>query len=84
MTTPRLTEHARRRCREMGLSTKAAKRAFRNGVLEYRGSDSTGETRLRIDPVSGLAVSYVPGAPGESPIIITVLWREPFVRADAS
>lgn len=41
--TPRLTDHARKRCAEMGISTKIAKRVIQHADLTrpgYKGTDA--------------------------------------------
>lgn len=80
--TPRFTIHARQRCKEMGLTTKQVKHAFRQAPVDYPGPPEHGHgNRLRIDPLTGLAIAYAPGSP---PVVLTVLWHgRTFVRPGA-
>lgn len=57
----------------MGLSTKDAKRAFREFTVEYDGpSVHGGQSRVRLGRDGRLAVVYAPGDPS---VIVTVLWQ---------
>lgn len=67
--TPRLSDHARARCAEMGVPTKQVKRALRDGVgLEYRGSPRYPGGR-RVVVVGALAIVV------EDDVVVTVLWH---------
>lgn len=79
--TPRLTDHARQRCREMGLGTKEVKRAFRLPALDYPGPERHGHNRLLVGLDGRLAIAYRPGDP---PVVMTVLWNgQTFTRPNA-
>lgn len=68
--TPKLTQHARERCEEMGLNTKQAKRVVQDPEITYEGNHC-GETIA----ISGdLAVPFVVQEDGV-PRILTVLWH---------
>lgn len=87
--TPRMTKHARRRCAEMGISTKVPKRIIRNADITHE-TGARGRDRARyvaksdlypeyvvpyfIDPVDGVAV------------VCTVLFAtdRPYVRNGAT
>jgi hypothetical protein len=73
-STPRLSDHARQRCAEMGVATKRAKRVLQDPVVvlpaglghpeHYRRA--TGE-----DPEIFIVFDPTP----EVPVIVTVQWR---------
>lgn len=79
--TPRLTEHARERCAEMGLTTKRAKRVVQNPDVVYpgrRGEGADPDAYIALsDEDTEIAVVFVPEEP---PRIITVLWNGDFSR----
>ena len=70
--TPRLSEHARQRCREMGLRTKAVK-----AVVAHPEIDSPAPEGGRLLVGGVLAVIYDPDANE----VITVLWAQGESRA---
>lgn len=83
MGTPRLTQHARERCAEMGISTKVAKRIVQHADVvrpDYPGSD-------RMISVSDAYPDYiVVHDQQDPPIIITVSFRSgcEFIRDGAT
>jgi hypothetical protein len=70
MTTPRLTDHARDRAKEMGIRTRRVKNAVRNPDLSYASYDDRMVAVDNDDPP--IAVVFHPGDP---PTVVTVLWR---------
>ena len=70
--TARLSEHARQRCREMGLRTKAVKAVVADPEIDTPASDGG---RLLVGGV--LAVIYDP----DTNEVITVLWAQGESRA---
>ena len=71
MSTPRLTDHARQRCEEMGITTKRVKRI----VSDPHSNRCTRDDRwvaVRDDDPE-ISVVYVKGP--EYPIVVTVLYR---------
>jgi hypothetical protein len=72
----KLSEHARERCREMGVRTKVVKRIVRNHKLSWRTEYREGCSR-RVVAVSSeypnLAVVYASEV--YPPVVVTVLWR---------
>jgi hypothetical protein len=56
-TTPRMTHHARQRCAEMGISTKVAKRIYRERVLTYEGKPGS-DARVALSNDQDYAVVY--------------------------
>lgn len=70
MATPRLTFHARERCREMGIRTKRVKDIVRMPDLVRTAQD--GNLIAVTDNEPDIAVVY---SPEEPPVIISVLWR---------
>jgi hypothetical protein len=82
-TTPRFTKHARQRCVEMGLTTKAVKRIYRSALIDYPGPIKHGEGN-RIKVGDGIAIAYKIDETG-SPMVCTVLYAgTEFVRPTAS
>ena len=83
--TAQLCQHARDRCREMGIGTKDVKRLMRNPDL-IRPAGLFDETEGRMlacsDQVPGIAVIYVM-LNGDQPLVITVVPRtyEEYERA---
>lgn len=68
--TPRLTDHARQRCEQMGISTKRAKRIVIGRTTTYRGSKgNSGMVCQSADP--DFSVVWDP----ESNTILTVVPR---------
>ena len=78
--TPVFTIHARRRCEQMGVTTKAVKQAFRSRwTTDYPCPRKYGlGKRIRVCPSSDLAIVYDPRT--EPPTVVTVLWNHDFVR----
>jgi hypothetical protein len=72
--TPRLTNHARNRCAEMGLSTKVAKAIVQNPTITRPSRNAKGEsaTIATSKHVPEYAVVYV--MDGDTPIILTVVF----------
>lgn len=76
--TPRLTEHARQRCREMDVRTKRVKAVVREPAMTYPGNHR-GET---IAVGDGLAIAYVEDDDGQ-PHVLTVMYHGiEFVRPE--
>lgn len=83
--TPVISDHARARCVEMGLSTKVAKLIWRTRDL-VRPDPQGREDRVFVGSDARPDVALiVQQYGGERPVVITVLWRteEPFLRAEA-
>jgi hypothetical protein len=76
--TPRLSDHARQRCREMGIGTKQVKHLVRSPKITRR-SGAFADRMIVYD--EALAVVYAHGPDGV-PIVITVLHREDFTRPE--
>lgn len=77
--TPRLTEHARQRCREMDVRTKRVKRVLRAPEIVYP-SDRVDDALVAVG--DGLAIPYLTDA-GGTPVALTVLWHGiEFVRPE--
>lgn len=74
MSTPRLTEHARARCVEMGISTKVAKRIVQNPTMTYPGPSGTNSTVV----LSSLEPKYFVAVNPEG-WVITVAFNAPGV-----
>lgn len=68
--TPRLSEHARQRCREMGVTTHRVKRILRDPDLSY--ASGRGKVAWRRDDPA-IAVVYV--MDGATPFALTVVPR---------
>lgn len=84
MTTPVLTQHARERCAEMGISTKVAKRIVQGARTIYPGRNTHGgnsTVALCPDYPEYAVVFAVEG--DLPPVIVTVLFNTPdrYVRA---
>lgn len=78
--TPVLTDHARSRCREMGVSTKRAKRVVADPSITYRGSlRYRPGRRVAVRCDDSIAVVFEPGDPAR---IITVLWHAAEARQE--
>lgn len=77
--TPRLTDHARERCAEMGVSTKRAKRVVQHRDLTYPGRKGTDcwVSKSSVDPI--LAVVWSVADDG-TPLIVTVIWSGDYDR----
>jgi hypothetical protein len=80
--TPVLTEHARERCREMGISTKVAKWIVLHADVRRPGKPGSDALIATSDEHPGYAVVYAPEQP---PLVITVVFRtvENYMRAGA-
>lgn len=77
--TPRLTDHARDRCVEMGISTKVAKVIFRHAVIRRPGNSGSECMVAVSDVYPDYAVVYFMADNG--PVIATVLYRDPDVTS---
>lgn len=77
--TPRLTDHARERCAEMGISTKVAKVIFRRAVVRRPGNPDSDCMVAVSDTYPDYAVVYFEADNG--PVIATVLYRDPEVTS---
>lgn len=82
MGTPRLTEHARRRCREMEISTKVAKQIVRAPDVTRPCCHGPGPHDAMVatcDRHREYAVVFLPARcvsnPAATPLIVTVLFR---------
>lgn len=76
--TPRLDDHARDRCREMGISTKVAKQVVRHAQVTYCGDRRKygPDNRIAISPLyPDYAVVYDEPRVGDRPVIRTVLFN---------
>lgn len=81
--TPVLTDHARSRCREMGVSTKRAKRVVADPSITYRGSlRYRPGRRVAVSAADTIAVVFEPGRHGHPPVIVTVLWHAAEARQE--
>lgn len=69
MTTPRLTNHARLRCLQMGVRTKRVKRIVREPHVDYPSYGN----RICYRDDDELAVVYTPT--GSGALVITVLYN---------
>lgn len=69
----KLSDHARQRAAEMGVSTKRIKQLFRNPHLDY---PSTNHPNCRVAVHGDLAIPYDP----RTGIVITVLWNQEVTR----
>lgn len=61
--TPRLTDHARQRCREMGIRTKVAKAIVRHADVTYPGPEVHGDNWVSLwqgQPEYAVAWRYDP------------------------
>lgn len=76
--TPKLTDHARERCQQMGISTKVAKKIWRERTLVRPlisqdrvivHAASVPDFVICVDPAGWLGV-------GGAPVIVTVLFNE--------
>lgn len=78
--TPRLSEHARLRCAQMGVPTKTVKRIVANPDLTYDSHGCYQVATAALDP--RLRVVYRCGE--TAPLIVTVLWRtqDTYTRPD--
>lgn len=72
--TPRLTDHAKDRCAEMGISTKVAKQIVRHPSVVRPGKAETGCRVVTSDRHPRYAVVL---GPEEDPVIVTVLFNTP-------
>ena len=72
MITPRMSSHARERCKEMGIPTKRAKRIVQQPSAAYRGGDEQGRSVILISVDPDFAVVYSKN----HNVIITVLYRD--------
>lgn len=72
--TPRLTDHARDRCAQMGISTKVAKRIWRHWSVRRGIDDQDGHVIVTstIEPSYAVIVDDTEMVP----VIITVLFNE--------
>lgn len=79
--TPRLTDHARARCAEMGISTKVAKAIVRHADIRRPAKPDEPGIAATSRRHPDYAVVYVERADG--PVIVTVLFntREFYARA---
>lgn len=68
--TPRMSEHARQRCRDMGISTKVAKRIVQHPAITHCAKE--GRVLVTSDKHPEYAVVY---APSDPPVIVTVLFN---------
>lgn len=85
MSTPMLTEHARQRCAEMGISTKVAKRICQHPTCVYPSPPHHPGDRIML--TSDRHPQYlVIAANGEPLTVVTVLWKsqEPLIREIAN
>lgn len=85
MSTPRMSDHARQRCEEMGISTKVVKRIVQHQTCSYpSASHYPGERRLvSSDLYPEYLVVVQAGDPEE---VVTVLLKseENLCRAEAN
>lgn len=79
-TTPVLTEHARQRCAEMGISTKVAKRIVQYADVVRHSDVGSGQCSVA---VSDRHPEYVVvfDAHEDPAVIVTVLYRDPNVTS---
>jgi len=73
--TPRMTQHARDRCREMGVKAKRAKAVVRKAEINRPTMDSDGRKGRVQASWSGDPEICVIYEPAEPPIIVTVIWN---------
>ena len=78
--TPIMTQHARERCAEMGISTKVAKRIWQHRTL-VRGMDDQHRMVVTSTEHPGYAL-VVDETGGGAPVVVTVLFAatEQYVR----
>lgn len=69
MTTARISEHARERCAQMGVSTKIAKRMVREHTCSW--TTASGRVVATSDLYPDLTVVYEP----QPLVVVTVLYR---------
>ncbi len=84
---PTISEHARARCAEMGISTKVAKAIAKNPTLTYSGNPGT-DCRVYLSeahPEYAVVVGPPPSG-SDRPVVVTVLFRteDDYVRAGAT
>jgi hypothetical protein len=73
--TPRMTEHARQRCQEMGVRTKIAKAIVRTAHTVYQGHPKHGENWIaKSQQHPEYAVAFILDENGH-PVICTVLYE---------
>lgn len=72
--TPVLTQHARDRCAEMGISTKVAKRVLRHADLTRPAKPGQPGIAATSTLVPGYAVIYKMVDDNPRPLILTVLF----------
>ena len=83
--TPTISDHARQRCAEMGLSTKVAKRAWRHQSMT-RPDPQGNPNRVFVSSNAEPKVALIVDTSGHIPQVVTVLWYSytPFVRSKAA
>ena len=86
--TPIITEHARERCAQMGISTKVAKRIWQQRTL-VRGQSTHDNLIVKSADVPGYVIvvdEHGWGEEGQRPVVVTVLFDvvEDVVRDGAS
>jgi len=84
--TPRMTNHARQRCAEMGISTKVAKAIVRGATTVYPAPPAHGDSMVAISSRHPeYAVSYFIDENDGAKVICTVLYNGiDYVRPEAS
>lgn len=70
--TPRMTQHARDRCAEMGISTKVAKHIWRNRTGTYPGHPGSGR-RIAFSANPDYMLVYADTPDG--PVVCSVVFR---------
>lgn len=84
--TPKISEHARERCEQMGISTKVPKRIWRHRTLtrpDPQGHDGTRFVWSEVEP----AYAAIINIEADPPLVCTVLYftpDAPFVRPEPS
>lgn len=68
--TPRLTEHARERCEEMGITTDRVKRVVRDPHLAYDSKNGYRVVCRSDEPTFRVVISERP----DETVVVTVIW----------
>lgn len=68
--TPRLTEHARQRCEEMGIKTERVKRVVQDPTLSYASKHGYCVVCRTDEPAFRVVIDKRP----EETVVITVIW----------
>lgn len=73
MKTPKISDHAAQRCRQMGISTKVPKYIVRHSSVVRPARTWTGRIMATCEKYPEFAVVYVEKDTG--PVVVTIVWR---------